>query len=235
MPGSFYLKEDLLKKMDELSIDQALVYHALAKEYDPRTGNEFLQNELAGETRLHPVWAVLPHYTGEFDPPDVLMQKMREQGIKAVTLFPAPSVQNFSLSELNCGSLFQMLETWQIPLLIGFDQLGGSMQAFAGLVAAHPNLPIVLTQVNYRIDRDLYPLMDRYEHFYLETSGYKVFEGISRLCRRFGAHRLLFGTGMPQTSGAAAVGLLRYADISDAEKQMIAADNLIRLLGGVRL
>lgn len=233
-PGSFYKKEELLQKMSDYSIERALVFHSMAKEYDPQVGNGILMNELKGETRLSPVWAVLPHYTGEFDPPDRLLENMKKHGVRAVTMFPAPSCQNFTLAEFSCGELFRALEEHRVPLFLGMDQLGG-IQNLDPICSAHPGLRIVVTNVNYRIDRDLYPLMEKHRNFYIETSGYKVMDGIAHLCSRFGAERLLFGTGMPVASGSAAVGLIAYAKISDEEKQRIASGNLEELLGGAQL
>ncbi|MFA9380045.1 MAG: amidohydrolase family protein [Acetanaerobacterium sp.] len=233
-PGSFYKKEELLQKLNDYSIDKALVYHAMAKEYDPQVGNDLLIEELGDQTALSPMWVALPHYTGEFDEPEILAKKMKQHGVRAVTMFPSPSCQNYSLAYFTCGELFRTLEEYRIPLFIGLDQLGG-LPALDTLCAAHPKLQIVVTGVNYRIDRDLYPLMQKHTNFSIETSGYKVMDGIAEICVRFGAQRLLFGTGMPLTSGSAAVGLITYANISDKEKQMIASGNLIRLLEGVRL
>lgn len=231
-PGSFYRKEELLEKMKNYSIENALVYHAMAKEYDPQVGNERLCRELKDTPNLYPVWAVLPHWTGEFDPPEALLPKMKKHNVRALTMFPSSVCQNFSLAEFACGAIFRMCEEHHIPLFIDMDQMGGTA-AVDQLCTAHPELPLVVTKVNYRIDRDLYPLMSKHSNFYIETSGYKPMEGIKHLCARFGAHRLLFGTGMPETSGSAAVGLVTYADISDKEKEMIASGNLRKLLGGV--
>lgn len=233
-PGSFYKKEELLQKMDDYSIERALVTHSMSKEYDPQVGNGILIDELKGETRLFPVWAVLPHYTGEFDPPDKLLENMKKNGVRAVTMFPAPSCQNFSLAEFSCGGLFRAFEEYKVPLFLSMDQLGG-IANLDPLCCAHPELRVVVTNVNYRVDRDLYPLMEKHRNFAIETSGYKVMDGIAHLCARFGAKRLLFGTGMPVASGSAAVGLVAYAQISDEEKQRIASENLEELLGGVRL
>ena len=231
-PGSFWKKEDLLRKMADFNIDSALVYHAMEKEYDPAVGNRRLCGEIAGDANLFPVWALQPHYTGEFDPPEKLLPAMKANGVKAVTMFPKE--QAFSFAEFTCGEIFRMCEDHRIPLLIDLDELGG-IAAVDWLCAAHPQLPLVVTNVSYRMDRDLYPLMDKYRNFSIEIAGYKPFNGVEHICRRFGAERLVFGTGMPESSGAAAVGLLVYADISDGEKNLIASGNLKKLLGGAVL
>ncbi len=233
-PGSFYKKEDLLKKMRDFSIDDALVYHSMAKEYDPQVGNRILTDELKNEPHLHPVWVAMPDYTGEFETPECLLKEMKENGVRAITMFPSPANQNYSFAEFTCGKLLRMCEEHRIPLFLDMDQIGG-IQAVDSICSKYPELPLVVTKINYRIDRDLYPLMEKYRSFYIETSGYKVMEGISQLCAHFGAERLLFGTGMPETSGGAAVGLIAYADIPEREKEMIASANLKKLLGGVQL
>ena len=47
---------------------------------------------------------------------------------------------------------------------------------------------------------------------------------------RYGPKRLLFGSAFPNTGPGGAMLTLAHADISDEEKQLIAAGNLDRLL-----
>ena len=62
--AEFYSLEDLLAEMDYAGIDDALVYHSLAKEYVPMLGNRQLMDEISGHERLHPCWVVMPNGTG---------------------------------------------------------------------------------------------------------------------------------------------------------------------------
>lgn len=230
-PGSFCKKEDLLEAMKRYGIQKALVYHSLAREYHCITGNEMLMEEIAECPSLYPVWAVMHHHTGEFPEPNVLIKQLKASNIRTVRMFPAVSEQNFRLSAFVCGELLEMLEHHKIPLIIGFDQL--SWDEIYELCSRYPNLNIILTDLNYRQDRNLYVYLDKFEHLYIETIGYKVHQGIEEICRRFGARRLIFGSGMPVYSGGAAVCMINYARISDKEKNMIAYENLEGLLGGV--
>ena len=86
---------------------------------------------------------------------------------------------------------------------------------------ARPKLRLVLTNVTFRIDRNLYPLLSRCENLWVETSGYKPFCGLTEICRDFGAHRLLFGSGMPVSSCASAVALLAYAELEEDENRKL--------------
>ena len=77
-------------------------------------------------------------------------------------------------------------------------------------------------------------ILKKHKNLYLETFGFKAQDGIEEVCKVFGAERLIFGSGMPESSGAAAVTMITYANISFEEKQMIASENLEKLLGGVK-
>lgn len=232
-PGSFYKLEDLIERMKYYGIDKALVYHALAKEYNPAVGNSRLMEEIAGHPSLYPVWAVMPHHTGEFPEPEVLAGMLKENNVRAVRLFPGVGEQNFCLASWNSGPLLEMLQDNNVPILVGLDPT--NWNGINELCEDYPKLKIILTEAEYRIDRNIYPLFSKFENLHLEIMGYKVSGGIEEICSKFGAHRLIFGSGMPVLSGGAAMCLVNYARITEAEKRMIASENLERLIGGAWL
>lgn len=232
-PGSFYKIEDLVNKMEYYGIKRALVYHSMAREYSPSIGNEMLMEEIKNYPSLTPVWTVMPHHTEEFPNPYELAEQMKLNKVKAVTMFPSMMDQAYSMAEWNCGELFSMLEEHRIPLFLSFEQT--SWNELHDLLSNHPKLNVILTNVNYRIDRNLFALFKKFENLFIETHGYKVFQGIEQICNKFGAHRLIYGSGMPVFSGSAAVSMINYAQISEEEKEMIAFKNLEALLEGVRL
>lgn len=229
-PGSFWKVEDLVGKMEHYGIDKALVYHIIAREYNPAIGNRMLMDEITGYRQLFPVWVVMPHHTGEFLCAEELKAKLKEDGIRAARMFPAVSEQYYSTADWNCGELFTMLQSCGIPLFIGLDQL--EWERLHDLCSSYPDLKVVLTDVHYRVNRSLYALLKEFDNLYIETYGYKVHHGIEEICGMFGAHRLIFGSGMPVSSGGSAVSMINYARISEEEKRMIAGENLEKLLGG---
>ena len=231
-PGSFYKLEDLEKKMEHYGIEKALVYHAMAREYNPSTGNNILLEEIAEHKSLLPIWVVMHHHTREFSAPDILLEQMKKYNVRAVRMFPSPPEQNYNIAEWNCGELLKTLEKHKIPLFIGIDQM--TWNELYELANNHPNLNIILTELSYRMDRNLYALMARFPHIYLETSGYKVHHGNEEICSIYGAERLIFGSGMPVFSGAA-VSMVLYARISDREKKLIARENMEKLIQEVNL
>lgn len=232
-PGSFYKVEDLEERMNRYGIKKALVYHSMAREYNASIGNELLLDSIGERDFLLPVWVVMHHHTGEFPEPEMLADAMRHAGVKAVRLFPSESDQNFSIAQWNCGELLSMLEHYRIPVMLGMEQL--DWNGLYDLLINHPELRIILTGLNYRVDRNLFALLEKFPNLLVETAGYKVHMGIENLCSRFGAQRLIFGSGMPFHSGGSAVFMIQYADITESQKHMIAYKNLESLLGGVLL
>ena len=234
LPGSFSTKDELIAHMESYGIEKALVSHAFARELDPTEGNARLMNEIENDANFAPVWVVLPHHTGEFPEPKKLIKMLKEQNVRAVTMFPNAANYFFSMEEWNCGELYDALEKARIPLFIAYPQIDPFLNGLNALLEAHPKLPVVLTNSNYRIARNAYPLLKKHKNLYLETFGFKAQDGIEEVCKLFGAERLIFGSGMPESSGAAAVTMITYANISFEEKQMIASGNLEKLLGGVK-
>ncbi len=233
LAGSYYETDKLIYKMRQYGIDSAMVYHSMAREYAPAEGNQLLMKEISGNPFFQGVWVVLPHHTGEFPEPSILKEEMKKNNIRMVKMFPSVGEHGYSVSEWCCGELFEMLEKHRIPLMIGVRQI--SFNDLHEVMTAHPQLRMILTDMYYSVGRNLYPLLKKFEHIYVEVSGYKIFGGIEEFCRLFGSERMIFGSGMPIYSGGSATGMINYADITPEEKRRIASENLERLLGGVLL
>jgi predicted TIM-barrel fold metal-dependent hydrolase len=113
------------------------------------------------------------------------------------------------------------------------EPFGFSVENIVELCQSYPNLPVVIIRFNYENTRLAFRLLNRFPNLLLEISYYSTPRGIELLTRAFGAKRLLFGTGMPAINPGVALTLVRYANISDDEKRMIAGDNLRQLLKDV--
>lgn len=217
--------KEIVDVLAPMGIRRALVYSVVAKELHPNEGNPLVLDDVK-ESPLVPCWAALPSSTGEQGTPAEFVAKMQENGVKAVRLFPA--THSFCLADWCIGPLLEELEVKRVPVFVesaqtNYDQISGALKAF-------PKLRLTVIRPAYRSDRFIYPLMEKYEHFSIETSNYAVSGGIEAICRRFGSSRLIFGTATPYYSAGAAVSPITYADIDDTDKQAIAGGNLERLL-----
>jgi hypothetical protein len=80
-----------------------------------------LLNEIKDIKKLHPVWVVLPHHTGEMPPPEKLLSDMKRNDVKAVRVYPKLNYHSFSISEWCSGDLLSALEEKRIPLILDLD------------------------------------------------------------------------------------------------------------------
>lgn len=218
--------EDTLEALARAQIDEALVVHANAKEYNPRIGNEQISAVYAAHPHLHPCYVLMPHHTGEMPSGDALIRYLKDGGARAVRLYPRD--HSYGLGERWSGRMLSVLEEAGVPVVIDFDQTG--WPEIDGVLTHHPALTLVVVRAGYRIDRWVYPLLEAHRGLKLETSLYAAHLGIEAVTERFGDDRLVFGTGLPVWDAGAAISPVMYADIPDAARRKIAGETLRSLL-----
>ncbi|MBU0478508.1 amidohydrolase family protein [bacterium] len=228
---SYLSVERLIKEMDHFEIDCALVSHWDAVKDHPSSGNAKLIEEIKGHNRLFPCWFVIPHHTGEMPEPKKLIKEMISKNVRAVRLFPI--FHNFSMEEWSIGPLLKELEKNNILAVVHCPA-----NRLYAICKKYKKLNIVgLAPL-----RELYPLLEKFDNLYASLEYYPDNNLVEDICRRFGAHRLVFGTRQKDpyntyinTSANWVSGptktMIDYADIGDKEKQMIASGNLKKLLG----
>jgi len=221
--------ENILAALDRFSIAEALVYHASGDETHPAVGNRLLLEATADEPRLHPCLTILPPATEEFPPPQQHLPQLIEQGVRAVRMSPAS--HNYSFATATCGELFEVLAEMHMPLFIDIGTFA-DWAAIDDVAGDFPQLRLVLVSFGYGHTRQAYPVLRRREHIYLEIHTYELHNGLEHFIPRFGAGKLLFGSGMPVFTPASTMTMLACASISPADKQLIARDNLVGLLEG---
>ncbi|MGD9496415.1 MAG: amidohydrolase family protein [Armatimonadota bacterium] len=227
-PEQFTDVRGLLAAWDRVGIEGGLAYHTWAWEWSPRPGNAKLLEEIAEHERIRPCFVALPPATREMEPPQQFAATVRRHG-GAVRIFPA--MHNWRLGEWCAGALFDALAQHGVPVLVDISQV--DWDGIAAVLAAHPGMPLIVLNFYYRCDRFAYPLLERYPDLYLESNTYGVFRGVEMVCARFGADRLIFGTGLPELEVGGPMALVSYAEIADEDKAKIAGGTMRRLLGEV--
>ncbi|MBI4532098.1 MAG: amidohydrolase family protein [Candidatus Latescibacteria bacterium] len=218
--------EEILDELRRAGIDDALAVHAYAKEYDPRIGNGKLSEVCAVHREFTPCYVVLPEYTEEIPGGDAMLQYLEDGGARAVRLYPKE--HNYGLDETWCGNLFATLGEAGVPILIDLDQT--DWVEVDKVLSHHPELNLILLRTGYRIDRWVYPMFKNYPGLRLETAFYFLHLAIESVTERFGAERLIFGTGLPVWDAGGAVTPILYAAIDEGAKRKIAEENLRALL-----
>jgi hypothetical protein len=216
--------DELIEEMDFANIERALIYHTAMRFDHPTVGNELVLNETKGQSRLLPTWALLPSQTGEQPPLKTLLPAMRRHNVRALRLFPDD--HRYFLDDITWQDQLDVATERCIPLFIR-----ASLDKIANLLRSFPNLLVVTgSQGSNPLDRYAWPLIEKFPNLIFETSNYLVDGGIEEFCQRYSAARLIFGSGYPDNSSGAAMLALARAEISDAQRQAIAWDNLSRIL-----
>ena len=220
---------ELLEEMDFCNVSQALVYHTAMRFDLPTVGNELIVKEIEGHSRLLPVWTILPAHTQEQPDLAKLLKEMQTRGVRVLRLFPDD--HRYSLDDISLGDQMAVYADRRIPLLIR-----ASLDKIAGLLRSFPSLVVITgSQGSNPLDRYAWPLIEKFPNLIFETSSYLVDGAIEEFCKRYSASRLIFGSGFPDNASGAAMLALAQAEISEAERQAIALENLCRLLAEVSL
>ena len=226
--------DDLLAEMDRAGIEKALVWHVVQRDCAVPSGNDLLTEQLAGHAdRLTGCWAILPPQTGELPPPDEFCDAMAAANVRALRAFP--DRHNYLLRRESCGPLLEVLIQRRIPLILEAHSPGQWQTAY-DLLRDFPDLVCVLADMHvWGTDRWFRPLVESYEHVYVELSEYILDGGVTAFVESYGAERLLFGTGFPKLEHGGVMLMLKHAEITDEQKQDIAAGNLERILANAQL
>lgn len=218
---------DLLGAMDRLGIDEAVVSHLEGWRHAPAAGNARVVAEVADVPRLHACWIVLPDGTGEFPPPSDLARAAREASVVAVRALPEH--HGWLLDSPEGTALGRALADERLPLLVDADQT--SWPAVEALTAACPELDVVVCRVGYRSTRTFAPMLDRRPRVRLDLSYLGGHDALEWAVRRFGADRLVFGTGAPHVDPAGPVARLSWSGLDDATAAAIGWGHGAALLG----
>jgi hypothetical protein len=116
-----------------------------------------------------------------------------------------------------------------IPVAVDAAECG--LSVVAALAGAHPELRLLVLSPGYRELRRLGELLETFPGLHVETGTVVTAGGVEWLAGRYGAHRLVFGTGAPRWDDAGARFLLDHLDLPAADVAMIAAGSARALIG----
>lgn len=203
----------LLAELDRLAIDAACVVHSYALHYDPTSPLP----DLPEHPRLFAVPVLVPGPLGTPSPAD---------GVRMARLCPAE--HRFALTGPQGLALAGELAERGITVLLGWESAG--FGAVDRLAKELPGLRIVLINTGYRSLRELAELMDVHPGLRVDMATLCGHQSVEWVARRYGAQRVLFGTGSPESDDAGPRFLLDHLDLPAAEVELIAGGNILELL-----
>jgi predicted TIM-barrel fold metal-dependent hydrolase len=223
----------LLAAMDRAGVTKALVWHIAQHDHAPRLGNKLLAEAIAPHPRLMGCWTIQPNQGHEFPPMREFFILMKAAKITALRAFP--ETHRFLLNEVSMGDILAAMVNRRIPLILSVKR-GVIWRDVYQLMGEFPELVCVVCDHGcWGEDRMFRPLLERYDHFYVDTARYLLDGGIEALVSDYGANRLLFGSGFPESYLGGMMMALKHAQIPDFAREAIAHGNLERILAEVDL
>jgi hypothetical protein len=216
----------LLRRMDLLGIQWALVSHTMSWRHDPATGNRLILRSTADQPRLRPCWVALPDTCREIPGPKQFVTEAIEAGVGAVRVYP--DEHGFALDCPDFAAYLDAFAQTGLPLVV--DLAAADWTAVENAAAQHPELAVIVCEIGYRSLRRAAGVLERRANVYLDLSDLSTHEGMEWICTTFGAGRLVFGTGAPLRDGGEAVTRLLWSDLDDDAVQSIASTTLRTLL-----
>jgi len=202
----------LLAELDRLAIDAACVVHSHDLYYDPTA--------VAGmpdHPRLIRVPVVVPGPLGTGTPADARVVRM------------CPAEHRFTLTGPHGLAAARELAESAVCLILALESVSpGEIHRLATEV---PSLRIVLINTGYRTLRELADLMDVHPEIRVDTATLCGHLAVEWVARRYGPHRVLFGTGAPLTDDAGPRFQLDHLELPAADVELIAGGNILELVG----
>lgn len=217
---------DIENSNKKSGIKKSLIYHSASVFYDASFGNELLIKSLKDRNDFYIIWAAVPELCNDKRSAEVFFSSIKRNRISAIKIFP--KYHDYDIKTGALDNLFSFLNGEKIPLLIDQEEI--LWEELAYILEKFKNIPAVLQNAGYRMERFLFPFISKYKNFYLDISRYQSHGGLEYFCSQFGSERILFGSGIPIFSPEPIMMMIDRAKISLEEKQNVSFNNLYRIL-----
>ena len=223
--------DEMTQVLARHSIQRAIVAHALARDYDPTTGNRLLVEAIADQEAFWGAAVLAPDDASQSD----LRARLRSLvagKVRMVRIFPRS--HNWLLADWCAGPWLRVLEELHVPLAVWHTET--SWDEVAALCQAHPQLPVIVEGPNRKLlyhNRVYYRLLEQFPNFHLEIHNLVGYLGLDDVVRRFGSRQLVFGTYLPHQDPNVPMMLVTDGRLSPTDQQNIAYGNMERLIAKV--
>ncbi|MCX8082738.1 MAG: amidohydrolase family protein [bacterium] len=233
-PRDIYISsEQLVHKIKSLNIEKSIVYHISQRDGHPDTGNKILIKEISDKPQLYGILTVLPFQTGEIE--KFNFKELKDNKIVGFNFFPKK--HNYLLNRITFGDFLAEIEHRHFPVF--FDIMSGfsvGWEEIYSLLENFPELVCILCNPGiWNTDRYTWPLLEKFHNVYLESSLLSLNEGsIEETVKKYGAERVIFGSGYPERYIEGAVLQLIHSKIAEKDKEKIAYQNIKRIIDNIK-
>jgi predicted TIM-barrel fold metal-dependent hydrolase len=105
------------------------------------------------------------------------------------------------------------------------------------LLNKYSRIPLILecSLKMLMFNRLIFPLLDKYNNLYIETSNLLLVNQIEDIVDKFGSKRLIFGTNYPFLDIEFSIGRLLLSDLDESSKDDISFGNINNILNNIEV
>ena len=226
VPDSRMLRE----KLQRFGIAKAVVSREEQFFHHAAAANMQLADDIREFPELFGIWTILPPHCHEIPEPEEMAALMRQHRIVGWQFFPGPHCYCFHPRVLH--PWFELAEKHHIPLFIDLAQV--EQHHLYAVLERYPELTVILRNRSvWPPDREIRPFLTEFPRTYLQLSLYLVPGGLESLAAAGLIRRVLFATRFQTSHVGGPMMLLKHAILSEEDKQLVAAENLERILGEI--
>lgn len=222
-------RENLLRIMDRRGISRAVVLPIA-----PYSDSHDYLERCRGEPRLIPFASVHPHDDWEKDLVEAMAAGCRGLKIHPI-LQRIPPEDPFLFDLLEAFKRYRkpvIFHTGEFDYFVSRDGHAslGDVRRLERLIAAFPDIPIILGHTGLYYPERALELARRYENVYLETS-FQPLKVVRKALRVAGRERVIFGSDWPESDPAFALRIARRAAGDDGDLlERITSRNILSLV-----
>lgn len=226
IPGSNHNAAAVTSTMQARGIDSAVLLSTHARQVDPLAGNRILKATVEQAPNLY--GCLVSHVNRVEASTTAMRELMTNRKMLGMTIVAEDA--NEPVHRLVADEIINAYRRYSKPLFL-FAHNEAMVEEALSIAKAFNMLKIVLIGMGGRDWRSAIAAAHATTNILLDTSGALDRAKIPAAVEAIGAHRILFGSGSPQTDAAAALGLLQDVELSQEAKNRILFGNAQRLFG----
>lgn len=220
--------ETLLSDMKYARVHSALILHNATKNYSFTYGNERAIELAERNSRLQALAMIAS--TPAFETGADYFENLLGRGMRGFVI-PADSKISGSLDPKAMERAVTALCNHKRPLMITGTFLESHFKKIEALANAYPELAVIMHGTSWGTTRLFLETMDKCDNLHFEFVHNHTNNILEITKANYGCERVLYNSMWPIKSMGALKALIEYADISDADKDLIAHGNACRLFG----
>ncbi len=173
---------------------------------------------------------------------DKYLKKKYSEKFKFCRLYP--KTHKYLIDNCSFKKIYFFLNKYCFPTIINLDEIDVTgnkainWQMISDISRQYPDIPIIIDGGNSKelmFNGYFYQLLEKSENVYLETHNLLGFNQIEDLTEKFGSKKLILGSYFPFYPEYLSYERIKYARISQGDKNNILSGNIKTILNNIKI